>query len=80
MSRPRGLELPLDADPDLPAAVERLLKAHPELTVVRGAKSLSLFFRDDIDPTMNRETREFLTAQGNLVPGGTNIKGGTFHG
>jgi len=66
----RGVEIPLDpSNPNnvlLAAACEQLVKDHPELTTITTGGTLTLAFRDDVDPLMDPATRAALQAAGNI--------------
>ena len=65
--RPKGLELPYKEGDELTIVALSLLKEHPHLTVVKTDTTMTLYFREDLDPTVSPETRQQLSAAGMLL-------------
>lgn len=63
--RPRGAELPRDEEVE--HVIARLLVERPELTAVRTEQTITIYFREDLDPTINPETREMLDSAGFIL-------------
>lgn len=64
-NRPKHLEM--DRDPEIEAVFTRVLHDHPETTIVKTDQTMTICFRDDIDPTLSPELKQSLNDAGMLV-------------
>lgn len=64
-NRPKHLEM--GRDEEIEAVFARVLRDHPETTIVRTDQSLTLCFRDDIDPFVSPDTKKALSESGMVI-------------
>src|SRR5438067_1641123 len=66
--RPRHIEFAFDPNDEgsneLLAVAEALVKKHNELAILNSGRTITLYFRSDLDPTLSPETREALVRGG----------------
>jgi hypothetical protein len=66
--RPRHIEFEFSPDDEgsneLLAVAEALVKQRNELALLNSGKTITLYFRADLDPTLSPETREAMVRAG----------------